>query len=640
MNASGWIQLIVFIIGLGLITKPMGLYLIHVFDPEVEGGMGILEKCLGWFEHLCYRIGGIDPKVQQNWRQYCVALLVFGAVATMFSYGCYRLQDVLPLKQNIANLTNTVDKDPDTVVGVTLDANNKVTAGGKISPVIAFIQAISFATNTDWQSYEPEVTFTYFSQTVPTLIHFFFSSIVGIAVACALVRGVVRKQTNLLGNFWVDLTRGTLYLFLPICIVFALLDVWQGIPMNFRPYTTANVLDQSGAASTTQPSTQTILQGPMAAYCAPKVLGLNGPGFTGADCAHPFENPTGLSEFLQLMLFFSVISGLTYYYGRMIKNTLHGWNIWLVMLLMLLSTLLITWYSESTPNPRLADLGISQTNTNMEGKEVRIGIYNSAAWSNDVTDTAEGANNCAHDSLTPLAGFMLMFNMHMDEVIFGGIGSGLFGILVFIFCAVFLAGLMIGRTPEYLGKKIEAFDVKCSLLYLLVMAFGSLGFTAWAVVTNWGTSSTGNGGPHGFSEIFYAYSSGCANNGTAFGGYTCTPTVTKTLPNGTSATVYGFTDSNGNQVTGATAKMFNITQGYCMLFGRYFEIVPILALAGALARKKPSPVNIGSFPVVGPTFVLLIIGVIVIVGALTFLPGLAMGPLLEHFIMTGSKILY
>jgi K+-transporting ATPase ATPase A chain len=526
------------------------------------------------------------------------------------------VQDIMPLKANLANLTNTVGKDPDVING-----------GGKVSPVISFIQAISFSTNTDWQSYEPEQTYTYFSQTVPTLIHFFFSSIVGIAVAAALVRGVVRKQTNVIGNFWVDLTRCTLYLFLPICIVFSLLDVWQGIPMNFRPYATVNVVDQSSVAPKAPPAQQTILQGPMAAYCAPKVLGLNGPGFTGADCAHPFENPTGLSEFLQLMLFFSIISGLTHYYGRMTRNKLHGWNIWLVMFVMLITTLIVTYRAESIPMPRLADLGISSKNTNMEGKETRIGIYNSAAWANDVTDTAEGANNCAHDSMTPLAGFMLMFNMHMDEVIFGGIGSGLFGILVFIFCAVFLAGLMIGRTPEYLGKKVEALDVKYAILYLLVMSIGSLGFTAWAVVSGWGAGNTGNNGPHGFSEIFYNYSSGCANNGTAFGGYGYTPTGPQTAKDGTTQTVY-------------TSKMFNITQAYCMLFGRYFEIVPILALAGALARKKAAPVNIGSFPVVGPTYVLLVVGVIVIVGALTFLPGLAVGPLLEHYIMTGSKILF
>jgi len=639
MNASGWIQLALFVIGLVLITKPMGIYLIRVLDPEIEGGMGILETCFGWLERLIYKIGRVDPKKEQNWKQYCMAVLVFGAVATAFSYACFRVQDIMPLKANMPSLSNTVGANPNVITGPTFDANGKLTGGGKISPIIAFIQAVSFSTNTDWQSYEPEQTYTYFSQIVPTMIHFFFSSIVGIAVAAALVRGVVRKQSNVIGNFWVDLTRCTLYLFIPMCLVFAMLNVWQGIPMNFRPYTQVKAIDQSSATPTAA-ATQSILQGPMAAFCAPKVLGLNGPGFTGADCAHPFENPTGLSEFLQLMLFFSIIAGLTHYYGRMIKNRMHGWNIWLVMFIMLMTTLLITWKSEATPMPRLADLGLSSKNTNMEGKETRIGIYNSAAWANDVTDTAEGANNCQHDSMTPLAGFMLLFNMHMDEVIFGGIGSGLFGILVFIFCSVFLAGLMIGRTPEYLGKKVEALDVKYSLLYLLVMSIGSLGFTAWACITGWGALNTGNSGPHGFSEIFYAYSSGTANNGTAFGGYEYTPTITKTLPDGSTQTVYGYHDQSGANVEGITGKMFNVTQTYCMLFGRYFEIVPILALAGALARKKTAPINIGSFPVVGPTFVLLVIGVVVIVGALTFLPGLAMGPILEHYIMTGSKILY
>ena len=272
MNASGWIQLIAFVIGLFLITKPMGIYLIRVLDPEVEGGMGFLEKwwCLGGIEKIIYKIGGVDPKKQQNWKQYCIALLVFGAIATAASYVCYRAQDILPLKQNIANLTNTVGSNPDVITGATVDASGKLTSGGKVSPIISFIQAISFATNTDWQSYEPEVTYTYFSQTVPTAIHFFFSSAVGIAVAGALVRGVVRKQTYLLGNFWVDLTRITLYLFIPICLVYSLVDCWQGIPMNFHSYVTANTIDQSGAVSATQPSTQTILEGPMASYCAPR----------------------------------------------------------------------------------------------------------------------------------------------------------------------------------------------------------------------------------------------------------------------------------------------------------------------------------------------------------------------------------
>src|SRR5580658_6148052 len=605
MNASGWIQLIAFLIGLTLITKPMGIYLIRVLDPEVEGGMGILEKwwVLGGIEKLIYKIGGVDPKKQQNWKQYCIALLVFGAIATGASYVCYRAQDILPLKQNMANLTNTVGSNTDAITGPTFDAKGNLTGGGKISPVISFLQAISFATNTDWQSYEPEVTFTYFSQTVPSVIHFFFSSAVGIAVAAALVRGVVRKQTYLLGNFWVDLTRITLYLFLPICLVYAMINVWTGIPMNFRGYVTANTIDQSGAVSATQPSTQTILQGPIASFTAPKVLGLNGPGYTGADNAHPFEMPSGMSEYLQLMLFFSTVSGLTYYYGRMIKNTLHGWNIFLVMLLMLLSTLIITWWAEATPNPRLAEMGISTKDTNMEGKEVRFGIYNSAAWANDVTDTAEGANNCQHDSMTPMAGFMLLFNMHLGEVIFGGIGSGLYTMLVFIFVSVFLAGLMIGRTPGYLGKRIDGYDVKCCSLLLLMIVIDTLAFTAWACVAHWGTDNLGNNGPHGFSELFYEYSSGTANNGTSFGGFAYSPTAA----NAAGQTVY-------------TSTVFNWTQTFCMLIGRYFELIPALALAGNLAKKRPAASLAGSFPVVGPTFCLLVAAVVIIVGALNFLP--------------------
>jgi K+-transporting ATPase ATPase A chain len=611
MRGMDWLQLLIFCIGLLAITKPMGIYLLRVLDPDQEGGLGILEKILGPVERLVYKVARVDPKIQQNWKQYTLSLLMLGMVTVLLSYGLYRIQDVLPLKQNMPSLAQSVDKS-----GV-------INGGGKVPGIIAFIQGSSFATNTDWQSYEPEQMFTYFSQCCNTPLHFFFSSEVGIAAAAVVVRAVARRGTSNIGNFWVDLTRQTLYLFLPICVVFAVLDMWQGIPMNFRPYTVATALDQSGAASPTQPTVQTILQGPIASFCAPKVLGLNGPGFTGADCAHPFENPTPLSQFLQWMLYFSIPAGLVYYYGRMIKNTFHAWNIWLIMFIMLLGTLFVTWYFEAQPNPNLVALGIDPAYANMEGKEVRIGIYNSAAWANDVTDTAEGANNCQHDSMTPMAIFMLLFNMHMGEVIFGGIGSGLYTMLVFIFVAVFLAGLMIGRTPEYLGKKIDAYGVKCCCLYLLVMVIDCVAFTAWGSVAAWGQTNTGNGGPHGFSEIFYEYTSGMANNGTSMGGFGYSPTTT----NAAGQTVYAST-------------MFNVSQTFCMLIGRYFELIPILALAGALAMKKPAPASAGSFPVVGPTFILLIIAVIVIVGALNFLPGLAMGPMLEHFIMRGGGILY
>ena len=611
MTWDGWIQLLVFCVALIAITKPMGIYLLRVLDPDKEGGLGIAEKILGPVERLVYWVARVNPKKQQNWKQYAISMLMLGMVTMLLSYGLYRIQDLLPLQQNMSSLAQSSDR------------HDVINGKGAVPSIIAFLQSASFVTNTDWQSYEPEQMFTHFSQVVSTMLHFFFSSAVGIAVATVLVRGIARQQTTNIGNFWVDLTRISLYLFLPICLVFATLDIWQGIPMNFRPYTQATALDQSGAASAAQPTMQGIVQGPMAAYAAPKVLGLNGPGITGTDCAHPFENPTGLSEFLQLMLFFSVIAGLPYYYGRMINNRLHGWNIWLIMFFMLIATLLVTWYFESRPNPRMLEAGVSPVNCNMEGKEVRIGIYNSAAWANDVTDTAEGANNCQHDSMMPMTGFMLLFNMHMGEVIFGGIGSGLYTMLVFIFVAVFLAGLMIGRTPDYLGKKISGYDVKLCSLLLLMIVIDTVAFTGWACVTDWGNTHVGNGGPHGFSEIFYAYSSGTANNGTAFGGYGYSPTVN--------------TDA-GQTVYAST--MFNWTQTFCMLIGRYFELIPALALAGALAKKKAAATHTGSFPVVGPTFCLLVAGVIIIVGALNFLPGLAMGPILEHCQMVKSHVLY
>jgi K+-transporting ATPase ATPase A chain len=318
-----------------------------------------------------------------------------------------------------------------------------------------------------------------------------------------------------------------------------------------------------------------------------------------------------------------VVAGLPYYYGRMIDNTRHGWNIWLIMLAMLVVTILVTWYFEAQPNPRMTELGVSPVSCNMEGKDVRIGVYNSAAWANDVTATAEGANNCQHDSLMPMTGFMLLFNMHMGEVIFGGIGSGLYTMLIFVFVSVFLAGLMIGRTPEYLGKKIDSYDVKCCSLLLLMIVIDTVAFTGWACIAKWGTDYNANGGPHAFSELFYAYSSGTANNGTAFGGVGYAPTTT----NGAGQTVYAST-------------MFNWTQSFCMLIGRYFELIPALALAGALARKKAAVGTTGNFPVTGPTFCLLVIAVIVILGALNFLPGLVMGPIIEHFKMYGSHILY
>ncbi|MGO9108475.1 MAG: potassium-transporting ATPase subunit KdpA [Thermoguttaceae bacterium] len=617
MTLSGWIQFLAFLVALAAITKPMGIYLLRVLDPDKEGGLGLLEKIFGPLEWLVYKVARVNPKKQQNWKQYTLALLMLGMVTTVISYGLYRIQDILPLQANMPSLSQSVDQ------------NEVINGKGKVPGIIAFIQAVSFATNTDWQSYEPEQMFTHFSQTVSTGLHFFFSSAVGIAAAAALVRGIARQQTRSIGNFWVDLTRITLYLFIPVCLVFALINVWQGMPMNYRPYTQATTLDQSAAAAPDKPTVQPIVQGPIAAYAAPKVLGLNGPGITGADCAHPFENPTPLSQFLQLLLFFSVIAGLPYYYGRMINHRLHGWNIWLIMFALLIVTNVITWYFEAQPNPRMTALGVSPANCNMEGKEVRIGIYNSATWANNVTITAEGANNCQHDSMMPMAGFILMFNMHLGEVIFGGIGSGLYTMLIFVFVSVFLAGLMIGRTPDYLGKKIVSYDVKCCSLLLLMIVLDTVAFTGWSCLCKWGTDNNANNGPHAFSELFYAYSSGTANNGTAFGGVGYAPTVTSPDPADSSKTI---------TVYGST--MFNWTQTFCMLIGRYFELIPVMALAGALAKKKAAAMHTGSFPVVGPTFCLLVAAVIIILGALNFLPGLVMGPVIEHFKMVGSQILY
>ena len=446
MTLSGWIQFLVFLVALAAITKPMGIYLLRVLDPDKEGGLGLLEKILGPVERLVYKVARVNPKKQQNWKQYALSLLMLGMVTTVLSYGLYRIQDILPLKANMPSLGATVDK------------NGVINGGGKVPGIIAFIQAVSFSTNTDWQSYEPEQMFTHFSQIVATVLHFFFSSAVGIAAAAALVRGVARQQTRNIGNFWVDLTRITLYLFIPVCLVFALLNVWQGMPMNYRPYTQATTLDQSAAAAPDKPTRAADRAGPDGRLRGAQGARPERSGHHRAPTAPtPSRTPRRCREFLQLLLFFSVVAGLPYYYGRMINHRLHGWNIWLIMFAMLIVTNLITWYFEAQPNPRMTALGVSPANCNMEGKEVRIGIYNSATWANNVTITAEGANNCQHDSMMPMAGFMLMFNMHMGEVIFGGIGTGLYSMLVFIFVSVFLAGLMIGRTPDYLGKKIDSF---------------------------------------------------------------------------------------------------------------------------------------------------------------------------------------
>jgi K+-transporting ATPase ATPase A chain len=584
MSAVGWIQLVLYIAVLVAITKPLGIYLCKVLDP---GQRTFLDFALKPIERLLYRIFGVDPHKEHDWKQYSVAMLMFSGVSAVFSYGIMRLQGFLPWHGLVEKLTNNTP----------------------ITPHLAFNTAVSFTTNTNWQNYSGENTMSYFSQMVALASHNFWSAAVGIAIAAALVRGIARDKAKTIGNFWADLVRVHLYLLIPICVVYALFLVSQGIIDNFKPYTVATVLDQSAASGGT-PVTQAIAQGPVASQMAIKMLGTNGGGFFNANAAHPFENPTPLSNFIQILSIFAIPSALTYYLGRMVKNQMHGWAVWSAMFVLFLIGALVCWHSEAVGNPRMADLGVAQADGNMEGKEVRFGIFNSALFATITTDASCGAVNSMHDSFTPLGGLVPMFNIHMGEVVFGGVGAGLYGMLVFVVIAIFIAGLMVGRTPEYLGKKIEAYDVKVASLSILVLTVIILGFTAWACVSAWGPAATGNGGPHGFSEMHYAYTSQAGNNGSAFAGL------------------------SGNEIH------WNVTGGFDMLMGRFTMIVPILALAGSLAAKKRIPASAGSFPVSGPTFVCLLIGTVVIVGALTFVPALSLGPIVEHYLMHGTGPLY
>jgi K+-transporting ATPase ATPase A chain len=485
-------------------------------------------------------------------------------------------------------------------------------------------------TNTNWQNYGGESTASYLSQMVGLAFHNFVSAAVGIAIAAALVRGIARHSAKTIGNFWVDLVRLNLYLLLPICIVYAVFLVSQGMIQNFKPYETARVIDpyalevakkdhkgevvkDAQGYPMTEARTieaQTIAQGPMASQVAIKMLGTNGGGFMNANASHPYENPTPLSNFIQVLSIFLIPSGLTYYLGRMVKNQRHGWAVWSAMAVLFLAGVLVSWSAETAGNPRLHALGVDAASGNMEGKEVRFGIFNSALFATVTTDASCGAVNSMHDSFTPLGGLVPLINIQLGEVVFGGVGAGLYGMLIFVVLAVFLAGLMVGKTPEYLGKKIEAYDVKAGVLFVMAAAFSILGFTAWAAVSKWGLAGLNNTGPHGFSEMMYAYSSGTGNNGSAFAGLT------------------------GNTY------WYNTTIGIAMLIGRFIMIIPALALAGSLVQKKRVALTGGSFPVSGPLFSALLVGTVVIVGALTFFPALSLGPIVEHFLMTGSAVTY
>jgi len=598
MQTSGWLQLALFFVALAVITKPMGLYLMRVLDAN---GKTWLDPVLKPLERLTYRLMGVRADEEHNWRQYTWAMLLFSLVSCVFTYAILRLQHLLPLNPQ----------------GL-----------GALTPHLAFNTAVSFTTNTNWQSYGGESTMSYLSQMVALTIHNFASAAVGIALAAALVRGVARHSTRLLGNFWVDLVRVTYYLLLPICIVFAVFLVSQGMIQNFKPYTKARlvepmkisvarvdakgqpVLDQAGKQVMEEQivEEQTIVQGPMASQIAIKMLGTNGGGYTNANAAHPFENPTPLSNFLQMLSIFSIGSGLTYYLGRMTKNQAHGWAVWSAMTILFLAGVLVAWHAEAAGNPIHQQLGIAVTDGNMEGKEVRFGIFNSALFATITTDASCGAVNSMHDSFTALGGLVPLFNMQLGEIIFGGVGAGLYGMLVFIVLAVFIAGLMVGRTPEYLGKKIGAFDVKMAMLSLLVLCLSILGFSAWAAVSQWGLAGLNNSGPHGLSEILYAFSSATGNNGSAFAGLT------------------------------ANTPWYDTTLGIAMLIGRFLMIIPTMALAGSLAQKKLVPSSAGTFPVSGGTFVVLLLGTVLSVGALNFLPVLALGPIVEHFLTLQGKL--
>jgi len=590
MTANGWLQIAVFFALVLLTAKPLGLYMVRVYERQKT----LLDPVLGPIERLLYRLTGIDANAEMRWTEYGAAMLIFSLATILLTYAIERLQGAISLL------------NPQHLAGV--------------EPYLAWNTAVSFATNTNWQSYVPESTMSYLTQMVGLATHNFWSAAVGMALAIAFIRGISRRESKTLGNFWVDLTRGTLWVLLPISIVYALALVSQGVVQNLKPYDTVKVIEPQTVTSTgtdgkpvtTTISTQTIAQGPVASQEAIKMLGTNGGGFFNANSAHPFENPTPLSNLLQMLSIFLIPAAFTVALGKMVGSPGHGWAVFAAMTLLWFAGVATCYWAESQPNPllhgvdqRVVQMGAAQSSGgNMEGKEVRFGIANSALFTTVTTDTSCGAVNNMHDSLMPLGGLVPLSNIHLGEIIFGGVGSGMFGMLIFVILTVFIAGLMVGRTPEYLGKKVEAFDVQMSMLYFLIFPIVILGFSAIAVLApSFGTSSLSNHGPHGLSQILYAYTSAAGNNGSAFAGLN------------------------------ANTHWYNATLGITMLAGRFLMIVPMLAVAGNLATKKIAPPSLGTFPVNTPLFTSLLVGVIVIVGALTFFPALSLGPILEHLLL-------
>jgi K+-transporting ATPase ATPase A chain len=581
MTLNGWLQILLFCVVIIAITVPLGGYMTRVFAGERTP----LSPVLRPVERVLYRLSGVDETAEQHWLSYAIAMLAFSFAGFVSLYALQRLQNVLPF--------NPQGQD---AVGTDL----------------AFNTSVSFVTNTNWQSYVPETTMSYLTQMAGLTVHNFVSAATGIALAVALVRGFARRSARTLGNFWVDLTRCTLYILLPIAIVVGLVFIWQGMPQNLGAYTEATTLE--GAK-------QLIAQGPVASQEVIKMMGTNGGGFFNANSAHPFENPNALTNFIQIVLIFSLGASLTNVFGRMVGDQRQGWAIFAVMGVLFLAGVTTCYWAESAGNPAFTAFHVDQSpgatgqtpsalqaGGNMEGKEVRFGLADSALFTTVTTDASCGAVNNMHDSLLPLAGMVPMVNMMLGEIIFGGVGSGLYGMLLFVIVAMFVAGLMVGRTPEYLGKKLEAKEVKMAMLAILALPLSMLGWTALAVVLPAGLAGMSNAGPHGFSEVLYGYVSGTGNNGSAFAGLS------------------------------ANTPFFNLTIGLAMLMGRFLVIVPMLAIAGSLVKKKIVPASAGTFPTHSPLFVGLVIGVIIITGGLIYFPALSLGPIVENLAMHAGTI--
>ncbi|HXJ85480.1 MAG TPA: potassium-transporting ATPase subunit KdpA [Candidatus Binatia bacterium] len=598
MTVNGWLQIFVFLALILAVTKPLGTFMARVFSRERT----LLDPVLRPIERLLYRVTGVDEAHEMRWTEYAVSMLLFSAVSMLVLYLIQRVQGMLPF-------------NPQHIAGVTPEH-------------LAFNTAASFTTNTNWQAYSGETTMSYFTQMAGLAYHNFVSAGVGIALAIAFIRGIARRQMQTIGNFWVDLVRASLWVLLPFSIVGALLLVSQGVVQNLKPYDTVKLVepqqvphlaadgkpavDANGKPVMDTVTTQTIAQGPVASQEIIKEWGTNGGGFFNANSAHPFENPTPVSNLIEMFSIFAVSAGLTYTLGRMTGSRAHGWAVWSAMAILFLCGVTVAYWAEARGNP-LYPKNIAQNATpaqsggNMEGKEVRFGIANSALFATITTDASCGAINGWHDSFTPLGGMVPLVNIMLSEVIFGGVGAGMYGILIYIVLAVFIAGLMVGRTPEYLGKKIEAYDVKMAILVSLVFPLIILSLTGVSVVKNFGTAGISNPGPHGLSQILYAFTSGAGNNGSAFGGLT------------------------------VSTPWYDTAIGLTMLIGRFFMIIPMLAIAGNLAQKKYVPPSVGTFPVTTPLFTFLLISVILILGALTFFPALSLGPILEHLLLYVGK---